>query len=482
VFNTACATLLLNEPFTRYSVVGTTLVAVGAILIGIFGAMSEPSHNLDQLLYLLGQRQFIIWISGTFVIVAGVLVLIWLQESLGPRLTHRNRLILGLAYGSISGILSAHCLLLAKSAVELIVRTIVDKINQFNRWQSWMILVGLVILALSQLYYLHRGLKLCSTSVLYPFVFCIYNIIAILDGLIYFQQASRISSLHAGLIAIGTVILLGGVFALSWRLDPEYQAVSTAADTKAGARVATSHSALAPGMGLVETEEPLEITTDSHFLRPGDEEDVLNHAHRAHFGPSESTPLLRTQTSPSPWRRMSKNPKNGSMFRPPRIRRLTVPDDTTEIWDELNNDSNESRRFSGAFSPQTQLSPSHSKMLRRHQRTSTGGSSMRGRSRPPRNLFGTFGGSMKWPTWDKGKRPLDLSQDVAPPIMDSGDDTDEADIAGTVRRNKSWRNYNGTQRSRSEGNLPQTETGGWFKLKWWKRRWRGDEEGGHVDG
>jgi hypothetical protein len=32
-------------------------------------------------------------------------------------------------------------------------------------------------LALTQLFYLHRGLKLCSTSVLYPFVFCIYNII-----------------------------------------------------------------------------------------------------------------------------------------------------------------------------------------------------------------------------------------------------------------------------------------------------------------
>lgn len=95
-----------------------------------------------------------------------------------------------------SGILSAHCLLLAKSAVELLVRTIVDRSNQFNRWQSWMILLGLITLALTQLYYLHRGLKLCSTSVLYPLVFCVYNIIAILDGLIYYRQTSRLSVLH----------------------------------------------------------------------------------------------------------------------------------------------------------------------------------------------------------------------------------------------------------------------------------------------
>lgn len=447
--------------------------------------MSEPSHNLDQLLLLLGQKQFIIWISGTFVLVVGILVIIWLQERLGPRLPQRARIMLGLAYGSVSGILSAHSLLLAKSAVELIVRTIVDKVNQFNRWQSWMILVGLVILALSQLYYLHRGLKLCSTSVLYPFVFCIYNIIAILDGLIYFQQASRISALHAGLIAIGTVVLLGGVFALSWRLDPDYQAVPQTPDGKAIARVATSHSALAPGMGLVETEEPMEITSESRYLRTDDNSDTISRLHQSHFA-SENSPLLRAQTSPSPWRRMSKNPKNGSMFRPPRLRRTTAPDDTTDIWDELNNDSNESRRFSGAFSPLAQMSPRQTKSLRRFQRNGIGSPSLRGRgSQSSRSLFGTFGDNVKWPAWDKGKRARNMSQDFhAPPTVESGDDSDEATfiegLNGTVRRNRSWRTSGEVQRRRSEGAVPlaAATNAGWFKLKWWKKRWPWDEESG----
>ena len=121
---------------------------------------------------------------------------------MNPRTSNspRLRLFRGMAYGCISGILSAHSLLVAKSAVELLVRTINDRHNEFNRWQSWMILLGLIGLALSQLYYLHRGLKLCSTSILYPFVFCVYNIIAILDGLIYFHQASRLSLSHALLV------------------------------------------------------------------------------------------------------------------------------------------------------------------------------------------------------------------------------------------------------------------------------------------
>jgi magnesium transporter len=55
------------------------------------------------------------------------------------------RLARGLAYGLISGILSAHSVLVAKSAVELIVRTVIDRTNQFNRFQSWLILFGLLL-------------------------------------------------------------------------------------------------------------------------------------------------------------------------------------------------------------------------------------------------------------------------------------------------------------------------------------------------
>src|ERR1700678_4558957 len=69
VFNTACATLLLDEPFTLFSVVGTVLVAAGAVLIALFGSMAEPSHNLDQLLALLAHPQFLVWLIGTFFVV-----------------------------------------------------------------------------------------------------------------------------------------------------------------------------------------------------------------------------------------------------------------------------------------------------------------------------------------------------------------------------------------------------------------------------
>ncbi|KAL3431097.1 hypothetical protein BDV09DRAFT_188674 [Aspergillus tetrazonus] len=286
VFNTVFATLILGESFTRYSLIGTVLVCGGAVLIAVFGAIGEPAHTLDQLLELLRGRNFILWVVGTIVlslvIFAGSKLLkvvssrskqIPLRSTYASRLnlTHnRIRLIRGLCYGMISGILSAHSLLLAKSAVELLVRTIVDRHNQFKRWQSWAILLSMVGLALLQLYYLHRGLKLCSTSILYPFVFCIYNIIAILDGLIYFRQMSRLSSLHAGLVALGTIVLLGGVLCLSWRLE---DIDSHAPMTVAG----PSQTAIGPGMAAIDenVEAQLRLELEDQEDQVGEREPLL---------------------------------------------------------------------------------------------------------------------------------------------------------------------------------------------------------------
>ncbi|KAF9886259.1 hypothetical protein FE257_011872 [Aspergillus nanangensis] len=336
VFNTIFATLILGEPFTRYSLIGTLLVCTGAVLIAVFGAIGEPAHTLDQLLELLQRRNFILWMMGT-----GILVLaIWSGSKLLKYLTHsprskhpgvhhtytpripmaqsRVRLIRGLCYGLVSGILSAHTLLLAKSAVELLVRTVVDRVNQFNRWQSWVILIAMIAVALIQLYALHRGLKLCSTSILYPFVFCIYNIIAILDGLIYFRQMSQLTGFHAGLIALGTIVLLGGVLCLSWRLEviDSHAAVTV---------VGPSQTGLGPGMAIVE-EHP------RNLLQPGaDDEEAQT---------GEREPLLRGL----PGRRAShQRTPSLPLFNPPMPQRNSTDVDPASIWAELDDSDYEDR-------------------------------------------------------------------------------------------------------------------------------------------
>lgn len=332
VFNSICATLILGEPFTRWSLWGTCLVCAGAILIAIFGAIPSPTHTLTELLELLGRPAFVLWMSFQAVLVIAICAAVdganhFTNLSQNPRF----RLARGLAFGCVSGILSAHSLLVAKSAVELVIKTVVDGKNQFVHWQAWVIVLALITLALTQLYYLHRGLKLVSTSVLYPLVFCIYNIIAILDGLIYFDQTELISVLRGCLIALGTMILLAGVLALSWRLSDEQHTPGV------------GQSTLAPGLGLVEDtdgeEEEEELLLD-HTRPAGAEDDVLP----THYSYNTFDDLQQESAS----RRGRPQPQPFTTASPPRASRkkttfLPPPSgsrwqERQEIWGELDDD------------------------------------------------------------------------------------------------------------------------------------------------
>ncbi|KKA18218.1 Uncharacterized protein T310_7828, partial [Rasamsonia emersonii CBS 393.64] len=312
---------------------GTVLVCIGAVLIATFGAIGEPAHTLDQLLELLYRRPFVLWMIGTVVVVlltlAGSRLLkIFSSPSLsryyrifklnGPLLpVPRAKLIRGMLFGFVSGVLSAHSLLLAKSAVELLVRTVIDRVNQFNRWQSWLILLGMITLALTQLYYMHRGLKLCSTSVLYPFVFCIYNIIAIVDGLIYFRQASQLAGLHAGLIALGTVVLLGGVLCLSWRLEDM--------DSHTGVAIAgPTQAALGPGMGIVE-EQP-ESGLEDEEIQAGERQPLLSTPQPRRGSSHQRAPSLPLM---SPYR-----------YRTQTYSAQPFNEESAQIWAELDDSEN----------------------------------------------------------------------------------------------------------------------------------------------
>ncbi|KAK8070978.1 hypothetical protein PG997_011181 [Apiospora hydei] len=426
VFNSICATIILSEPFTRWSLWGTLLVSAGAVLIGIFGAIPSPAHSLKELMALMGRWQFILWMSFQLVLVVCIAVAV---DGIGylTSLSHnaRFRFARGLAYGCISGILSAHSLLFAKSAVELILRTISDGDNQFVYWQSWMIVLGLITLALSQLYYLHRGLKLISTSVLYPFVFCIYNIIAILDGLIYFDQTSLITPLQGGLITLGTAILLSGVLALSWRLSDEQH-------SPAG----VGQSTLAPGLGLVEdTEGEEESLLDSDAFS-GDENEAVPATYNT-FGPAaaaETTPLTAGLGPITRWTNRADiwdelEDQGAYPSSPINARRsVTLPtgvDETTSLLGGGGTSRHVSIASAGSFSsvdPSGLEAGLGQRRAFKRRRKSTGfpgfSARRRGRSKSTANVQETLGGIWKL-KWFKG-RPRAASSQGAIEHAESG--------------------------------------------------------------
>lgn len=83
------------------------------------------------------------------------------------RAVNQIRLLLAISYASFSGIISGMCLLFAKSGVELLVLTLGGD-NQFWRWETWMLVLGLIVFALLQLWYLHKALILADPTLVCP--------------------------------------------------------------------------------------------------------------------------------------------------------------------------------------------------------------------------------------------------------------------------------------------------------------------------
>ena len=139
------------------------------------------------------------------------------------------------------------CLLFAKSGIELLLLTI-NGDNQFWRWEAWLLVLGLVVCALLQLWYLHKALILadptlvCPCESLTPYLddanpagaaaFCLYNVSSIVNGLVYFDQFSLITSLHLGLVSVGIAVLLAGVWVVSIHSEPPPADTSDEEDTE----------------------------------------------------------------------------------------------------------------------------------------------------------------------------------------------------------------------------------------------------------
>lgn len=60
-------------------------------------------------------------------------------------------------------------------------------------------------------------MRLCDTIILIPLSFCTYNVSTIFNGLVYFNQWSRLYWWQIFLVILGVWILLCGVLILSWR-------------------------------------------------------------------------------------------------------------------------------------------------------------------------------------------------------------------------------------------------------------------------
>lgn len=244
IFNSVFSCWLLpGENFTYKLVSGTLIIAVGAFIIAYNGSgtAGQSPPSADERFALLMQKftrhSFLAWWTFTFL---AIMVLVRANWTLSRRIEELNALLRfkrrrsysrlsvelyeftkGIFYGIISGTLTAHTFLFAKSAVDILVETIVDRSTP-KTLSTYMLSVLLLAATLCivglQVVAFNFGLLSILTSILYPLCFLVYNLVNLINDVLFNRLlgSGLMSVVQLLWVISGLLGVLFGVVMISW--------------------------------------------------------------------------------------------------------------------------------------------------------------------------------------------------------------------------------------------------------------------------
>ncbi|ORX58960.1 hypothetical protein DM01DRAFT_1366216 [Hesseltinella vesiculosa] len=269
VFNAIFAKLVLGDPFTNRTALGTTMIVLGAMLVAGFGVVPEPNHTLQDLIRLYQRPSFIIYFTIVeFVTCFGLISTHLLEYGYNANpiaWTSRYpniKMWLGISFGVFGANISSQAMLFAKSGLELLILTVFHGDNQFIYPLTWVLVLALICTAVLQLYYLNRGVQLCDTIILVPLNFCSFNVSCLFNGLVYYDQWDRLFWWQVLFVLLGIGILIFGVLVISFGSEPDQPSSDVA--SKAASSDSLSLPPSTPG-NRPTTPPPSQWTRLLHF-------------------------------------------------------------------------------------------------------------------------------------------------------------------------------------------------------------------------
>ncbi|CAI5756487.1 unnamed protein product [Candida verbasci] len=247
IFNSIFSCLLIpGDVFTKKLWYGTIIISIGAFIIA-YNVNVKPDDddpinipNVDERLQALVDKlfnkSFMIWFISTFIIM-GILLLInkfYLNKKIKETSTsttkdlddshwfsfNRFQFFKGINYGIISGTLTAHTFLFAKSIIDIVTESIMKSHSLKDFVQNPLpYILSLVMLSIVglQLTAFNLGLKEITTAILYPLCFLIYNLINLINEIIFSSLLTndKMSIVQLIWIIFGLCGVLFGVIILS---------------------------------------------------------------------------------------------------------------------------------------------------------------------------------------------------------------------------------------------------------------------------
>lgn len=245
IFNSLFSCLILpNEHFSKKLAWGTMVIFTGAFIIAYYGNVEQlptdgdgSNGEFDLIMRKLKNPRFLAWWAFTFVTM---LFIVRINVSLSRKiyllslkkrsrrssrikkhLLHRLTFIKGVLFGVISGTLTAHTFLFAKSIVDVLISALLGKAGSLSG-STYTTTIFLLLLTFSiigmQLVAFNKGLSHILSSILYPLCFLVFNLVNLFNGIIFDELlASNLLTFKQLLMVVfGLLGVLYGVITISW--------------------------------------------------------------------------------------------------------------------------------------------------------------------------------------------------------------------------------------------------------------------------
>ncbi|CAG8492663.1 10343_t:CDS:2, partial [Ambispora gerdemannii] len=232
IFNFVFARALVGTRITRKDIVGTFVVIASVIWVVVFGGMNkgegDESLTLEKLKALFMRPVFIGYFSIldllTFGVLGVALYAYWFAKNEQRKKMHsyfrsletkRLKKVVGMAMAGVGGMLASQTLLLAKSGVLLLSKSLQGQ-NQFTDNLSLFILFGL---AVTSIFCLNTALKLHDSVLVVPIFFGFYTAMGLINSMIYLNELDTYPTWALFLVLLGIASLVYGVLLLSEAKD-----------------------------------------------------------------------------------------------------------------------------------------------------------------------------------------------------------------------------------------------------------------------
>lgn len=200
IFNAIIAVVVLKEKIRLRDVVGIVWAVVGAYLIVTFAKEGKHMPTASKIVFLLRQYTFLAFI---LVEVCIFVFIVYLHHGM-------NRISVVSIVLQVA-LLGSPTVISAKAVSSMISITFWGK-NQLIYPIFYIMLVVLALSGVGQVKYLNQAMASYDASVVMPINFIFFSLVAILSGIVFYQEFGKLTILQIAMTLLGACLSFGGVY------------------------------------------------------------------------------------------------------------------------------------------------------------------------------------------------------------------------------------------------------------------------------